>query len=132
MNVINLAEIPPVVAEKIHPFIEEILHGHSSNIHSYHIVGSAVIPDYNERLSDINSVIVLHNMDLKFITYLAPFGKKYGKKRIAAPLVMTQEYIRNSQDAFPIEFLDFKLIHKTSLRNLRLIGRTYGSNASVR
>ena len=113
MDVVNLKEITPAVAQKIYPFIEEILHGHSSNIHSYHIVGSAVIPDYNEKLSDINSVVVLHNMDLKFITFLAPFGKKYGKKRIAAPLVMTQEYIWNSQDAFPIEFLDFKLIHKT-------------------
>src|SRR5512143_1895017 len=113
MNAIHLQEIIPSVAEKMHPFIEEILHVHSSNIHSYHIVGRAVIADYNEKLSDINSVVVLHSMDLKFITFLAPFGKKYGKKRIAAPLVMTQEYIRNSQDAFPIEFLDYKLIHKT-------------------
>jgi len=113
MPTINLEGVIPSVAEKIHPFIEEILHGHSSNIHSYHLIGSAVIPDYNENLSDINSVVVLHSMDLKFITFLAPLGKKYGKKRIAAPLVMTQEYIRNSRDAFPIEFLDFKLIHKT-------------------
>ena len=58
-------------------------------------------------------MVVLHNMDLKFITFLAPLGKKYGKKRIAAPLVMTPEYVRTSLDAFPVEFLDFKLIHKT-------------------
>jgi hypothetical protein len=76
-------------------------------------VGSAVIPDYNQKLSDINSVVVLHDMDLKFIAFLAPLGKKFGKKRIAAPLVMTPEYIRTALDAFPIEFLDFKLIHKT-------------------
>lgn len=104
--------IPSVVA-KVAPFVEEMLAGHGSNIHSVHLVGSAVIPDYSEKLSDINSVVVLHNMDLKFITFLAPLGKKYGKKRIAAPLVMTPEYIKSSLDAFPIEFLDFKLIHKT-------------------
>lgn len=52
-------------------------------------------------------------MDLKFIAFLAPLGKKYAKKRIAAPFVMTPEYIRKSTDAFPIEFLDFKLIHQT-------------------
>jgi hypothetical protein len=52
-------------------------------------------------------------MDLKFIAFLAPLGKKYGRKRIAAPLVMTPVYIEKSLDAFPIEFLDFKLIHKT-------------------
>ncbi len=113
MNAVNLKEIIPSVAEKIHPFIEEILQRHSSNIHSYHIVGSAVIPDYNEKLSDINSVVVLRNMDLKFISFLAPLGQKYGKKKIAAPLVMTPGYIKDSLDAFPVEFLDFKLIHKT-------------------
>jgi hypothetical protein len=113
MNAVNLNEIIPSVAVKIRPFIEEILRGHSSNIHSYHLVGSAVIPDYNEKLSDINSVVVLHNMDLKFIRFLAPLGQKYGKKKIAAPLVMTPGYMKGSLDAFPIEFLDFKLIHKT-------------------
>jgi hypothetical protein len=93
--------------------MNEIIRQHVQNIHSIHIVGSAVMPDYKEKLSDINSVIVLHDMDLKFIAFLAPLGKKYGKKRIAAPLVMTPEYIESSLDAFPVEFLDLKLIHKT-------------------
>lgn len=102
-----------MVAEKISPMINDLLRAHEANLHSVHIVGSAVIQDYDEKLSDINSLVLLHNMDLRFITYLAPLGKKYGKKRIAAPLVMTPEYITHSLDAFPIEFLDFKLIHKT-------------------
>ncbi len=93
--------------------VGDLLKVHESNIHSFHIVGSAVIPDYDEKLSDINSVVLLHNMDLRFIAFLAPLGRKYGKKRIAAPLVMTPEYISDSLDAFPVEFLDFKLIHKT-------------------
>jgi hypothetical protein len=52
-------------------------------------------------------------MDLKFLELLAPLGKKYKKKRIAAPLVMTPAYIRNSLDVFPLEFLNIKLLHKT-------------------
>ena len=92
---------------------EEIIKEHPQNVHSIHLVGSAVLPDYNEKLSDINSVVVLNNMDLKFITFLAPLGKKYGKRKIAAPLVMTPRYIQESLDAFPVEFLDFKLVHKT-------------------
>lgn len=93
--------------------VGDIMKEHASNLNSFHVVGSAVIPDYDEKLSDINSVIVLNSMDLRFISFLAPLGKKYGGKRIAAPLVMTPEYIMSSLDAFPIEFLDFKLIHKT-------------------
>ncbi len=113
MNNLNFTGLNPAVAKKISPMVEELLKEHGSNVHSYHIVGSAVIPDYNEKLSDINSVAVLHNMDLKFISFLAPLGRKYGKKHIAAPLVMTPEYIHQSLDVFPIEFLDFKLIHET-------------------
>lgn len=113
MDTTNLTGLASSVAGIIAPMIREIIDQHEQNIHSIHIVGSAVMPDYNEKLSDINSIVVLHDMDLKFITFLAPLGKKYGKKRIAAPLVMTPEYIDKSIEAFPVEFLDFKLLHKT-------------------
>jgi hypothetical protein len=113
MNNLNVMGLNPSVAGKIAPMVEEMLKEYTSNIHSFHIVGSAVIPDYNEKLSDINSVVVLHNMDLLFIKFLAPLGKKYGKQKIAAPLVMTPAYIDQSLDAFPVEFLDFKRLHKT-------------------
>jgi hypothetical protein len=69
--------------------------------------------DYDEKRSDINSVVLLRAMDLKFVEFLAPLGRKYGKKGIAAPLVTTPEYVRSSLDSFPIEFHDFKLIHRT-------------------
>ncbi len=115
MTNLNFTALDPSMADKMVPMVEEIIRGHSQNIHSVHIVGSAVLPDsdYNEKLSDINSVVMLHNMDLKFISFLAPLGEKYAKKRIAAPFVMTPQYLRTSLDAFPVEFLDFKLIHAT-------------------
>jgi hypothetical protein len=113
MTNIDYSGLLPSVAQKTAPLVRDILGGHGRNLHSIHIVGSAVIPDYDEKISDINSVVVLHDMDLGFVEFLAPLGKKYGKKGIAAPLVMTPEYIRDSLDAFPIEFHDFKLIHKT-------------------
>jgi len=109
----NFAGLPSFVTNKIAPMIDEVLGEHSQNVHSIHIVGSAIMPDFDEKLSDINSVVVLHDMNLKFIDFLAPLGNKYGKKRIAAPLVMTPEYIFKSVDEFPVEFLDLKLLHKT-------------------
>jgi hypothetical protein len=113
MNKPDVTGLLPSVAGKIAPMLQDMLAHYGRNIHSFHIVGSAVIPDYNEKLSDINSVVVLHDMDLRFIEFLAPLGGKYGKKRIAAPLVMTPGYIKDSLDAFPVEFLDFKLLHQT-------------------
>ncbi len=109
----NFAGLPLVVTNKISPMIDEIIGEHSQYVHSIHIVGSATAPDFDEKLSNINSIVALRNMNLNFIDFLAPLGKKYAKKRIAAPLVMTPEYISRSLDEFPIEFLDIKLMHKT-------------------
>ncbi len=113
MHDLTLTGLLPSIAERIEPLLREIISRHDRNVHSLHITGSAVMPDYNEKLSDINSVVVLHDMDLEFISFLAPLGRKYGKKRVAAPLVMTPEYISKSIDAFSVEFLDLKLLHKT-------------------
>lgn len=113
MAEIMLDKLPLVVAQKIGPFFEDILNKYRENIHSIHIVGSSVTGDFNEKTSDINSIVVLRQMDLKFVEFIAPLGKQYRKKGIAAPLIMTPEYISRSLDVFPIEFLDFKLIHET-------------------
>lgn len=113
MNTLDLSGLSPQVSENIGPFCRDLLAAHGPNIHSLHVIGSAVTTDYQERRSDINSLVVLHEMDLRFVEFLAPLGKQYGKKGIAAPLVMTPHYIRSSLDAFPVEFLDFQRIHKT-------------------
>jgi hypothetical protein len=101
------------IADRYKPFLEVLLEDHQEKMHSVYIVGSALTRDYDPKKSDINSVIVLHEMDLKFLELLAPLGRKYGKKGIAAPLFMTPAYIDNSRDVFPIEFLNIKLLHHT-------------------
>lgn len=101
------------VQKKYDSFKDEVLSGNKENIHSIHITGSALTADYNPKMSDINSIIVLNHMDLAFLKHLAPLGKKHGKKRMSAPLIMTPAYIKNSLDVFPIEFLNIKLIHHT-------------------
>ena len=105
--------LKPVIIEKFKPFQDEILRGYNDNIHSITLTGSALTDDFVPGKSDINSVVVLAEMDLKFLELLSALGKKYQKKRIAAPLIMTPEYIMNSLDVFPIEFLNIKLLHKT-------------------
>ncbi|NQT70148.1 MAG: hypothetical protein HQ552_11265 [Desulfobacteraceae bacterium] len=100
-------------AVRFKPFLDEILNNYKEEIHSIYIIGSALTKDFDPGQSDINSVFVLNRMDLKFLELVAPLGKKYGKKKVAAPLVMTPEYIMNSLDVFPVEFLNMKLLHST-------------------
>ena len=101
------------IADRYKPFLEVLLEHHQEKLHSVYIVGSALTRDYNPQTSDINSVIVLREMDLNFLEQLAPLGRKYGKKRVAAPLIMTPTYVDKSRDVFPIEFLNIKLLHHT-------------------
>jgi hypothetical protein len=110
---INLVKLNPVAREKIKPFLEEILNKYLGKIHSIHVTGTCITDDFDIKRSDVNSIFVLKEMDLKFLELIAPLGKKYGKNKVAAPLIMTPEYIERSLDVFPIEFLNFKLIHAT-------------------
>ncbi len=110
---IRLENIKPAAAKRIKPFFDEILGTSMDKIHSLHVTGTALSDDFDDRDSTVNSVIVLKEMDLKFLELLAPLGKKYRKTRVAAPLIMTPHYIRNSLDVFPVEFLNFKLFHAT-------------------
>jgi hypothetical protein len=113
MNRLNTTGLDPVVAKKIAPLFEDLLREQGKHVNSIHITGSAVLSDYDPRISDVNSLVLLHTMDLALLEYIAPLGNKYGKHRIAAPFIMTPDYITQSLDSFPIEFLDYKLIHRT-------------------
>ena len=83
MKNLKTERLDTAVSTKIVPFFEEMLgSAHRGNIHSFHLVGSALRPDFDEKNSAINSVIVLNDMDLGFVEYLAPLGKRYKKKGI--------------------------------------------------
>jgi hypothetical protein len=109
----NDIKLKAEISVRYKPFLDTVLEHHQDLIHSVHIVGSALTQDFDPRNSDINSVVVLDKMDLKFLEFLAPLGKKYGRKRVAAPLIMTPEYIDKSLDVFPIEFFNIQQLHLT-------------------
>ena len=61
------------------PYLDIVLNHHQEKMQSVHLVGRALTKDYYPNISDINSVIVLQKMYLKFLVLLAPLGKKFGK-----------------------------------------------------
>jgi hypothetical protein len=107
--------LPSMAANKIRPFFEEVMQCCPEKVHSVYVTGSAVTPDFRESTSDVNSLIVLNDLHFEFFKFLAPLGKKFKSKGVAAPLVMTPSYIQDSLDVFPMEFLEPRLIHKTAL-----------------
>lgn len=62
-----LADVHPDAARRIRPFFEALLQANASLIQSMHITGSAATAAYDPGYSDVNSVVVLHEMDLTFL-----------------------------------------------------------------
>lgn len=106
-----LHSLRPQIAQNLGLFASDVQKIYREKIHSFYLVGSALTSDYNEKNSDINTVLILKEILLSDIEALWDLGKKHRKKGIAAPVCMTPQYISESIDVFPIEFHDFKLIH---------------------
>jgi hypothetical protein len=124
MTCLQTENLSPSLQEKISPFFHEILQNSVAKIHSMYLVGGVLTEDYREGASKIDSVIVLHQMDLGFLDVLAPLGNRYGKQGFAAPLIMDPAYIHSSVEIFPLEFLNFKLVHEVLYGEDLLAGLT--------
>ncbi len=83
------------------------------SLHSIYIYGSATTDDFNEKYSDINVAIILDDISIRNLIKARSCIKTLRKKNVTAPLFLTKEYIMDSLDSFPIEFLAIKSSHLT-------------------
>jgi hypothetical protein len=119
---LHLERLSPAVRAKAAPFLEDLERVAAAKLHSLHVVGSAVTPDWVEGRSDVNTLLVLTRMDLGVLEAIAPLGKRYHGKQVAPPLVMDTAYVAGALDVFPLEFLEMRLVHQTVLGEDLLAG----------
>ncbi|HHB77414.1 MAG TPA: hypothetical protein ENK84_12890 [Desulfobulbus sp.] len=103
-------------------FVREVREHAPVALKSIHVVGSVLTPDYQEDLSDANSLFVIQEPQTVFLDFLVGLGKRFGRQNVAPPLLMTENYIQRSLDVFPIEFYGFREIHYTLYGNDILAG----------
>ncbi|MCD6405529.1 MAG: hypothetical protein J7M19_06855 [Planctomycetes bacterium] len=108
---LDLSALPGAAAKAAGPFFEQVVEDAGQRLLSIGVVGSAATGDFRPGLSDVNSVVVLTTVGLSLLDALASLGRKFGKRGVQAPLLMTPEYIERSLDVFPLEFHEFKLAH---------------------
>ena len=112
-KMMNLDGLPANALPVIREFADDVIRIGGNELESIVLAGSILTQDYISGISDINPVIVIKTLGQDFLDGLAGLGKKFGRKKVRAPLVITNEYLGRSVDVFPIEFLEIKLIHKT-------------------
>jgi predicted nucleotidyltransferase len=70
------------------------------------LFGSAARGEYIPKKSDINFLIILTDDGIERFYSAQALVKKWRKRSVSIPLFFTENYIRNSLDSFPIEFLN--------------------------
>lgn len=81
------------------------------SLDSVYIYGSATTDDFQEKYSDINVALILKDISIKNLIKARHCVKLLRKRHVAAPLFLTKEYINDSLDSFPLEFLNIKTSH---------------------
>ena len=85
------------------------------NLKSVSVVGSALTQDFEPKISDVNTVVLLETHDIPALNAVALLAPRMSRHRISPPLLLTPFYIQRSCDVFGVEFLDFQLVHETIL-----------------
>lgn len=121
-----MTDVLPAIDEVIEPMREPLrrfaalvreLGG--SNAKALSLIGAIAAGTFDASRHTARSVLVLARVDLPMLRRLSGHGMQLGKDRIAAPLVMTPDYIRASCDSFPLELIEIQQ------KRLTLFGSDY-------
>ncbi len=104
----NLDQVPESMREAIGKYVQRVRSLGGSNTLALTLFGSIAAGTFDRTLHTARSVVVFQSVDLEMLRRLAKEGASLGKARIAAPLVMTPDYIQASVDTFPLEFLEIQ------------------------
>ncbi len=107
----NLEGTPEAMRAPLGRYAETLKELAGDNARSLILYGAVAAGTFNPRSHTARSVFVVGAVDLEVLRQLARQGPRLGKARIAAPLIMTPEYIDASLDTFPLEFLEIAQRH---------------------
>ncbi len=94
-------------------FLEDARRAFGDLLKALCLFGSAARSEWIRKRSDLNFLLVLEEKGSEELEKAFGLVKRWSKKGVAIPLILTEEDIRRSLDVFPLEFLDMKLFHVT-------------------
>lgn len=108
-----LNHVPPAMQAPLRSYAERVEQLTADNLAGLTIFGEVLRSEFDASNAAAASVLVLQRNDLTSLRRLAEHGPTLGRRRIAAPLVMTPVYIAASRDTFPLELLEIHQRHAT-------------------
>jgi hypothetical protein len=99
--------------ERLLPRVQQDLQAAlGENLVSLSVLGSAAIGDYSPATSDVNLLAVLRTLGSADLESVRAIQRRLARHRLATPLLLTPDFIRDSADVFPIEFLEMRERHR--------------------
>jgi predicted nucleotidyltransferase len=93
-------------------FATEVRDLYGEELVAVFLYGSAASGGHVVGRSDINTGIVLRRLSPALLRKATPRIRRWHRRRIATPLFLDPDFLRTSQDVFPIEFLDMQEHHR--------------------
>jgi predicted nucleotidyltransferase len=92
--------------------VDRLVREYGDALISVILYGSAASGDYHHRYSDLNVLCVLAAITPAELAKSAPIFRWFREYGNPAPLLMTENEVRESADSFPIEFSDMRECRK--------------------
>ena len=96
----------------VESFVSDYHTVYGNQLISVFMYGSAVTHEYKPGKSDINILIVLEDTAISQISKSLHLQKSWSKCRVSTPFFFTKQYIADSCDTYPVEFLDMQSNYK--------------------
>ena len=101
----GLDQIAEVVRDHVREYAGMLVGLAGENLAGLTLHGPVVTPAFDRSHHHVLNVAVLNDIDLSLLRRLAAEGSRFGKRHVAAPVIMTPTYIQDSLDTFPLELL---------------------------
>ncbi len=92
--------------------VEELKQACPAGLKSVVLYGSAAAGDHAGKRSDYNILVVTADLGLSTLDALSKAAAKWSQAGNPAPLMFTEERLRQATDVFPVELLDIRECHK--------------------
>jgi hypothetical protein len=107
----QLVGIPAAITEALNRLKEELARAAGQNLAGIILYGGLARGRYRPGKSDINVLVLLHDVSANAMTVIAPALQAAWRSAAVEPMLLTPAEVPRVANTFPIKFLDIKKYH---------------------
>ncbi|MEA3360970.1 MAG: hypothetical protein U9R17_16415 [Thermodesulfobacteriota bacterium] len=109
-----MSKIPEKPEDIFDEFKDDYITIFGDDLVSVILYGSGARGEYIAKKSDINFLIVLKDNGMEHLDDSIDLVAKWEKRKVPVPLFLSEDYIKSSLDAFPLEFFNIRLAYSVA------------------